>query len=39
VGTLVDTPDGKKDGRPGKAMTLDQAMNGSGWLANRPDHI
>ena len=27
VATLVDTPEGKKDGRPSKAMTLDQAMN------------
>lgn len=25
VATLVDTPEGKKDGRPSKAMTLDQA--------------
>jgi integrase len=27
VATLVDTPAGKKDGRPSKAMTLDQAMS------------
>jgi integrase len=27
VATLVDTPEGKKDGRPSKAMTLDQAMS------------
>jgi integrase len=27
VATLVDTPEGKKDGRPSKAMSLDQAMN------------
>ena len=26
VANLVDTPKGKKDGRPSKAMTLDQAM-------------
>lgn len=26
VATLVDTPEGKKDGRPSKALTLDQSM-------------
>lgn len=27
VATLVDTPEGKKDGRPSKAMTFDQAVS------------
>src|SRR3984957_13069980 len=27
VAALVDTPEGRKDGRPSKAMTLDQATN------------
>jgi integrase len=27
VATLVDTPEGKKDGRPSKAMTLEEAMS------------
>ena len=38
VATLVDTPEGKKDGRPSKAMTLDQAMTVMAHAKNDPLH-
>jgi integrase len=38
VATLVDTPEGKKDGRPSKAMTLDQAMGVMEHAKNDPLH-
>jgi integrase len=38
VATLVDTPDGKKDGRPSKAMTLDQAMSVMYYAEGDPLH-
>jgi integrase len=38
VATLVDTPEGKKDGRPSKAMTLDQAMSVMFYAEGDPLH-
>jgi integrase len=38
VATLVDTPDGKKDGRPSRAMTLDQAMSVMYYAEGDPLH-
>jgi integrase len=38
VSTLVDTSEGKKDGRPSKAMTLDQAMSVMFYAEGDPLH-
>jgi len=38
VADLVDTPKGRKDGRPSKAMTLDQAMTVLEHAKNDPLH-
>src|SRR5215472_7746317 len=38
VADLVDTPKGRKDGRPSKAMTLDQAMTVLEYAKNDPLH-
>jgi integrase len=38
VATLVDTPEGKKGGRPSKAMTLDQAVTLMGHAKADPLH-
>jgi integrase len=38
VAALVDTPEGKKDGRPSKAMTLEQAMAVLGCAKGDPLH-
>ena len=38
VAALVDTPEGRKDGRPSKAMTLDQATSVLEYAKSHPIH-